>query len=358
MAEDQDSSQKTEEPTAKKLADARKRGEVAQSREVNHSIILIAACFFMALMLPYMALQLSHPLKLFITDAHHLQFGRDLRESFTLLLLSLLKIIALPIGVFVIAALLSGFIQNGILFAPERLMPKLSKISPIEGFKRMFSMRSIVEFAKGILKLALVAGIAALAVLPVIGSIEHFVGLPMAQLLAELHHLALRMMIGVTAFMVVVAFLDWMYQRFEFLKKMRMSRQDIKDEFKQTEGDPLIKQRLAQLRREKARQRMMADVPKADVVLTNPTHYAVALKYAPEEDFAPKLLAKGVDLVAQRIRNLAEEHNIPIVENPPLTRTLYATVEIGEEIQPEQYQAVAEIISYIFRLKGKTMPKN
>ena len=251
------------------------------------------------------------------------------------------------------AALATGLVQSGLIMAPDRIKPKLEKISLISGVKRLFSMRSLTEFAKGLFKISVVGFVATMLMLPEFASLDQIPKLEVSDMLGYLHGLIGRLLIGVLSIITVIAALDFLYQKFEHLKQNRMSRQEIKDEMKQTEGDPIIKQRLRQIRHDRARKRMMAAVPEASVVITNPTHFAVALKYELDEMSAPVLIAKGVDHLAFRIREIAREADVPIVENPPLAQALHAGVEVDDQIPPEHYKAVAEIIGYVFRLKGK-----
>jgi flagellar biosynthetic protein FlhB len=215
-------------------------------------------------------------------------------------------------------------------------------------------MRSLSDFLKGLLKIVLVGAIVYVVVTPSVGDLHKLIGMEAVQLLGVIADLLRRMLFTVFAAMVVIALADVLYQRYEHIKGLRMSRQEIKDEMRESEGDPLVKGRLRQLRMERARKRMMAEVPKADVVVTNPTHYAVALKYDAQMA-SPKVVAKGVDKVAQKIREIAAENDVPVVENPPLARGLYAAVEIDQEITPEFYKAVAEVIGYVFRLKRRKL---
>ena len=233
------------------------------------------------------------------------------------------------------------------------IKPELKKISLISGAKRVLGSRAVIEFIKGMLKLSLVAIVAFTMALPVLMDIELFPMRSIEATLDRMYLVVLMLMAGTIAVMTAIAGLDFAYQKYTNHQQMKMTKQEVKDEHKQQEGDPLVKSRIRQLRMERARQRMMASVPKADVIITNPTHYAVALEYKMDSMPAPKLLAKGVDEVAQRIRNVAEEHGVPIVENPPLARALYATVDLDEEIPEEHYKAVAEIIGYVMRLKGQ-----
>jgi flagellar biosynthesis protein FlhB len=357
MAESEDTtdqSQKTEEPTARRLEEARKRGQVAYSREVSNWIVLFTAAVIVVMAGPGIMGDLSDTLRRFIAGAHNMSAdGPGLRTVLGDLFWSVFRAIALPLLVLAAAGLLSGFIQTGPIFTFEPVKPDLSKLSIIKGFERLFSMRSIMEFIKGLVKLVIVSAAGLFALMPYFNGVEHFVGQDMSAALYDLRVLFLKLMIAVLSVLFLVAALDYLYQRHDFMNKMRMSKQEIREEFRQTEGDPQVKARLRQLREQKARQRMMQAVPEADVVITNPTHYAVALKYDVKAMDAPQMVAKGADLVAQKIREVATENKVPIVENAPLARALYESMEIEQIIPQEHYKAVAEVISYVFRLKGK-----
>jgi flagellar biosynthetic protein FlhB len=272
-------------------------------------------------------------------------------------LLKIMGMLLLPLLFLMAAALLGPFLQVGPIFAPQIVTPDLSKISPVAGFSRLFSMRSLMELLKGVLKMGLIGAIGAILIAPYFEGIEHMVGLPPALILSETQSLFVRMMTGILVAFLMIAVADLVYQRLSFSKRMRMSRQEVKEEYRQTEGDPQIKSRLRALRSERARKRMMQAVPQADVVITNPTHFAIALIYKPEEMEAPRCVAKGMDAIALRIREIAGEHGVEIVENPPLARTLYDAVDIDETIPRELYKAVAEVISYVFQKKGKLKPR-
>jgi flagellar biosynthetic protein FlhB len=232
-------------------------------------------------------------------------------------------------------------------------MPDLNKINPMTGFGRMFSLQSVVELLKSIAKLTVVGVICYIALKPHVIELESLPSMDLMAVLAFLHRILIRLVMAIVLAIVVIAAADWFYQRFSYMKKLRMTKQEIKDENKQTEGDPMVKSRLRALRIQRARNRMMAAIPKADVVVTNPTHYACALKYDADTMNAPTLVAKGQNLIALRIREIAQENDVPVVENPPLARALYASVDLDREIPPEHYKAVAEVISYVMRLKGK-----
>ncbi len=354
MSDEEDDSSKTEDPTPKKLEEARKKGQVAISREVNNWIMLFAGTLVILAMGPGMMEELLRILRTYIASASDLpptpggmQFViiEALRET--------LRIIALPLIFLVLAAFVGPFIQVGPLFAGEIIKMDISKISPAKGMARLFSMKSIAEFVKGILKLTIVTVVGFIILKPYFGSIEHMVGLPIPAALNEMWGLVTRLMIGILIVLFIIAGLDLLYQRWEHNKKMRMTKQELKDEYRQSEGDPHVKAKLRQLRQQKAQARMMQAVPGADVVITNPTHYSVALKYDPDKNDAPIVVAKGVNEVAMRIREVARENDIIIMPNPPLARVLFDTVEIDDAVPAEHYKAVAEIISYVFRLKGK-----
>ena len=354
MAEDQDPAQKTEEPTQKRIEESRRKGQVATSREVNHWFMILAATLLVTMMAPGMLGRIKDTMVKFIASPHDVTLDPGTVHAIAVGVIGDIgSILVVPAVILMALAVFGGLIQNGPLFAPELIKPKLEKISFSKGVKRLFSGRSLMEFTKGVLKLAIVATVATMVVMPEFDRLTQIPGYHISQLLAFLWELAGRMLIAVLAVMTVVAGIDFLYQKFEHGKKQRMSRQEIRDELKQTEGDPMIRARLRQIRMERARQRMMSAVPDAAVVITNPTHYAVALKYEQDDMDAPVLVAKGVDKMAERIRDVAEENEVPIVENAALARALYAGVKIDQEIPPEHYRVVAEIIGYVMRLKGR-----
>ncbi|HEY0900693.1 MAG TPA: flagellar biosynthesis protein FlhB [Micavibrio sp.] len=354
MAEGDDDSQKTEDPTPKRLEEARKKGQIALSRELNTWLMLLAATIIIGTMSRGFMSDLTVFMRGFIEHAGDLPaVPGGFRETLGASFWKVLGLMALPLLALMFMAFIGPFIQTGPIFAPEVIKPDLSKISPIKGFGRLFSMRSIIEFVKGILKLAIIGAVGYLLLAPYFDKLEHMVGLPIPTMMDEILALTMRLLAGVLVVLLIVAVLDVLYQRHAHMKKMRMSKQELKDEYKQSEGDPQIKGKLRQLRAEKARQRMMANVPGATVVITNPTHYAVALKYEPETMDAPVCVAKGVDAIALKIREVATENKVTIYQNPPLARTLYSVIEIDDIVPPEHYQTVAEVISFVFRQQGK-----
>ena len=349
---EEDKSQKTEEPTQKKLEDAQKKGDVARSQEIRHLAMLAGGGLAIAIFAGQIGVQVSNNLSVYLAkagqipaDAPNLALvGRDVVTG-------LLGWLGLPLLLLVVAALTGSVLQAKPILTTEKIKPKFSKISLTKGFGRLFSSQSVMEFTKGLLKLAIVATVVILVVWPDRDRLDTLMTYAPADMLDYVKVAALKMFGGAIAIMGLIAAADFLYQRSEFLKKQRMSRQEIKDEHKQTDGDPQVKARIQRIRMERARGRMMAAVPQATLVIANPTHFAVALKYEHQEMNAPVCVAKGVDEVALRIRSVAEENGVPVVENPPLARALHAAVELEQEITPEHYQAVAEVIGYVMGLR-------
>jgi flagellar biosynthetic protein FlhB len=354
MAEEQDRSQKTEEPTQRRLDEARRKGQVASSREVNHAFMLAVAALAVAAIGPGAASGVGEALLPFIAAPHAIPAGAGELAPLLAALLGDLGIALLALALaFVGAALAGGLIQNGPVLSATPLAPKLERISPVAGAKRLFSARSLLEFAKGLVKICLVSVAAILLILPSAPAVLESAQLEAGPLLGMLGDLSFRLLLGVAALTAVIGVIDVGYQRYEHRRQLRMSRRELQEEFRHTEGDPLIKARLKGLRAERARRRMMAEVPKATVVITNPTHVAVALRYESATMAAPQLVAKGSGPVAERIREVARTHGVPLLENPPLARALHASVELGAEIPPEHYRAVAEVIGYVMRIGGR-----
>jgi flagellar biosynthetic protein FlhB len=344
MAEEaEDDASKTEEPTAKRLQDAREKGQVVASREINHWMLFSGATLAAVFLGASMWQNLSRSIRPFIDRPHEFSFeGAGLQRVIASALIDPMVAILPLLAILMVAALAAQLLQNGLLFSAESLVPKFSKISPVAGFKRLFSSHSVVEFVKGLLKISIVGIVCWYALEGEIGNVSRFIDM--------------EPIVSVIAVMTLIAGGDYFYQRFQHYKRLRMSKQEIKDEYKQSEGDPVVKGRIKQLRMERARRRMMSAIPKATVVVTNPTHFAVALQYD-EDTPAPICVAKGSDLVALKIRELAAEHKVPVVENKPLARALFATVEIDSEIPQEHYKAVAEVITYVLSLKRRLAPK-
>lgn len=358
MSEQSDDAQKTEEPTQKKLSEARSRGQVAVSREVNTWLMLLSGTLITAMMAPWIMEHLRIALLPFVETPHLIRLDIGLFvQRMEATLLDVFAVLMVPLLLFFIAALAGPILQNGLVFSPKALEIKTDKFSPIAGAKRLASLRQLSEFPKGIVKLGVVASVALLTALPAFVQLDVIPTMALPDFLSILHELIVALLIAVVAVFVVIAVIDLVFQRQQHHKQMRMTRQELKDEFKQSEGDPTARQRLRQVRQDRARARMIQAVPDADVVVTNPTHFAIALKYQPEAMGAPRVIAKGADVIAQKIREVAEEHGIAIVENPPLARALYASVDLDDEVPPEHYQAVAEVISYVWNIEGRGMPR-
>lgn len=352
MASDQDQSQKTEEPSEKKLEEAHKKGEVAKSREIAHWFVLFAVLLGVMISANTAAGRFNISFISFFENAHQIPVeGGQMAGLMRHVGQALATALAVPLILLVFGALAGHLIQHRPVISGERMKLDITKLSPMKGFKRIFSASNFMEFGKTIIKFVIVGAVVLALVLPEAGRLDQIMTQGVEDLLPLVRHLTIRMIGGVLAIMAVVAGVDFLFQYMQHRKKLRMTKQEVKDEFKQTEGDPHVKSRLRQIRMERSRKRMMAAVPEATVIVTNPTHYAVALKYERDNMDAPKLVAKGVDHLAKRIRELATEHKVPIVENPPLARTLYASVEVDQEIPAEHYKAVAEVISFVLRLR-------
>ncbi|WP_059172720.1 flagellar biosynthesis protein FlhB [Bacillus sp. FJAT-27445] len=345
--------EKTEKATPRKKQDARKKGQVAKSTDLSNALILLGSFSFLSF---YGKLAGPRILRIFTSG---LSDGLlwDLTEESTVLLFKNILIDAVLIAAPVIfiawlAAIVSTLSQVGFLITGESIKFDLKKIDPIAGAKRIFSIRSLVELLKSILKVILITTVAGLYLW---NQKEIVLKLPQMDpflIVSTLTALTVKMGMIVSAVYLILAVADLFYQRYEHAKNLKMSKQDIKDEHKKTEGDPLIKQKIKEKQRQVASARMMQDVPKATVVVTNPTHYAVAIAYEAGKMSVPVVVAKGTDFLALKIREIAKEHRVIIMENKPLARSLYAGVEIGEEIPEELFKAVAEVLAYVYRVKG------
>ncbi|MBE0578935.1 flagellar biosynthesis protein FlhB [Devosia sp.] len=342
---------KTEDPSQKKLEDAHKKGDVAKSQEVVTWFMLLGSAAIFSMMAPATAANLSESLKLILMNADQFELGgAGFSAFFNGLALALLGTVLIPLVVLSSCAIMANLIQHRPLLSTEPLIPKFSKISPLAGAKRLFSTDSLVNFGKGLLKIGVVGTVVVMVVWPERDRLDTMMTADPLMILADFQEIGIKIFTAVLAIVTVIAFADYLYVRQKWWKKLMMTVQETRDEYKQMEGDPHIKGKLRQLRQERSRKRMMAAVPDATVVITNPTHFAVALKYDKAMK-APKCVAKGADAVAFRIRELAKEHDVPIVENPPLARALFASVDIDETIPNEHFKAVAEVIGFVLRLK-------
>jgi len=342
--------EKTEEATPRKRQEARKKGQVAKSIDVNAVIVLFATVLLIYLMRGSF---LNNIAATFNLAAEHflwqLDFDNTLflfQESFTLLLQILLPVFAVA----VVAAIIANVAQVGFLFAPQLIEPNLNKINPVEGFKRMFSRRALMDLLKSLAKIVITGLIAYFLLRSNLLLLFTAVENSAAQNIELILSLIFKIFLVVGGAFAAIAFIDFMFQRWDFNRNLRMTKHEVKEEFKQSEGDPQIKQRLRQMQRQMAQHRMMESVPQATVVITNPVHLAIALRYDEKIDKAPIVLAKGANAVAERIKEIARQYRIPILENKELARVLFKEVDIGEEIPFQLYQAVAEVLAYVYRL--------
>ena len=357
MAQEFDDGQKTEDPSQRRLQRARAEGRVAQSREINTWFMLGAFGIILLFVGPSVVDQIAKGLAAFAEPQRFVAGDGIIWEAVRAELAGIAQSMIAPFVILLVAAIAGSVLQTGFVFATERIGFDAKHLSPVEGVKRLISVRGLIELGKSVAKILVVGAIAVMMLRGEIDHISQTATMSPEDAMGEIGRLILRLLAGILAVLTVLAGGDYIYQRMNLMRGLRMSRREMKEEHKQAEGDPLIRARLRQIRMDRARKRMMAAVPGASVVITNPTHFAVALKYELGDSGAPTVVAKGTDLIALRIREVAEEHGIPIVENPPLARALHAGVEIDREIPPEHYKAVAEIIGYVFRLKGKIRPR-
>jgi len=352
MAEEQDDSEKTQDPTQRRLDEAVRRGDVVKSQEVNAWFVLAAAALVLLSFSGSMSTQLLAMFRGILGNAGRMTVeGGGLMHLAREISVETLAAVAIPFLLLVLAAIGGNAIQHRLVWSTESLTPKLSKISPISGAGRLFSKQALANFVKGLAKLAIVGTVATALLWPARKHLERLVSTDPSAIAPFSRSLALQLFGGVVAILAVIAAVDYLFQYRQWYERQKMSIREMRDEFKETEGDPKIKAKVRQLRMQRVKKRMMAAVPQATVVITNPTHFAVALKWERGMS-APICVAKGQDLIALRIRGVAEENGVPVVENPPLARTLHATVEIDAEIPAEHYKAVAEVISYVMRLNG------
>ena len=347
--------EKTEKATPKKRQDARKKGQVLKSQDVTAAVLLLLTFFFLLFCAPFMydgvkgfllqALNRNLLIETLNEDTVMDMYVESLKE---------MAIIVLPIMVVaMIAGIGANFFQFGLLFTTETLKIDLKKMDPIKGIKKIISVRAIVNLIKSLLKVTLIGTVTTVVILIYLEEVLSLSLHSPAQILATVAYLSAIMGIAASIMLVAIALFDYLYERFEYEKQLKMSKQDLKDEYKNSEGDPLIKSKIKQRQREMAMRRMMSEIPSADVVITNPTHYAIALKYDENEMDAPRVVAKGTDFVAQKIKMIAKENNVTMVENRPLARAMYDQVEIGQAVPEEFFKAVAEVLAYVYRIKRK-----
>ncbi len=350
------SEEKTEAPSEKRRQDAREKGNVAKSQEINSVVVLLTGILLLKVMGPWILEELGKCIVDFFTLCNDTTMSETRFFKMTYMALITVAKVTLPLaGGILVLGVIANIAQIGFLLTFKPLMPKLEKIDPIKGFQRLFSMRSLVETIKNILKLSIIGIVAYVTLKKEFDTMLTLSDASVGTIWFFTVGVAFEVIIKIAMVLVVLAVLDLAYQRYDNEKKLKMSKQEVKEEHKSMEGDPQIKARIKSLQREMARRRMMEEVPKATVVVTNPTHLAIALRYEPSEGDAPVVIAKGKLVIAQRIKELAYKHNIPVIEDKPLARAMYDKVEIGMPIPVEFFTAVAEILAYVFKLKNRKM---
>ena len=344
--------EKTEQPTAKKRADARKKGQVGRSQDLTGAFVLLAGFFILRILWDYIYFEIHN----FTVYTYSNMVQTVDTETVINLFLGIVLLFARTALPVMCAILLCGlginFYQVGLQFNTEAIGFKLGKLNPINGFGRLFSKRSLVELVKSLFKIAVVGFFLFNYLKDEVPFVPNYIFLDLMTCLAKMADLIFAMAFQVIGVIIILGILDFSYQKWQTTQDLKMTKQEVKDEMKNSEGDPKIKGKIKQKQREMAMARMMQEVPKADVIVTNPTHYAVALVYK-KGDVAPKVIAKGQDYVALKIKDIARENNVTIVENKPLARALYASTEVGDIVPPDLYQAVAEVLAYVYRLKNR-----
>lgn len=354
MADEQDDSQQTEQPTQKRLEQAREAGDIVKSMEVSGLVVLAGGTLAIAMFGHSMAVSLGSFLARFLQEPDQMAMdGAGLASLLRAALLHLAMILAPFMGVMILAALAGHVLQSRPSFTAEKLKPDFSKLSISAGLSRLFGLEGWTNLIKGLVKLAIVGLAIWTQLWPERGLLDEILSQSPAAVIGDMSHLLFKILLAALSALAVIAGLDYFLQYTRFMRRNRMSKQEVKEEFRQNEGDPAIKAKVRQIRQERAKKRMMTKVPEATVVIANPTHYAVALKYESGKTAAPICVAKGVDQLALRIRAVAEENNVPVIENPPLARALHASVEVDEMVPPEHYKAVAQVIGYVLKLNGK-----
>jgi flagellar biosynthetic protein FlhB len=351
MAEERDDTEHSEDPTPRRLDEAIKRGDVVKSVEVSTWFMIGGGTMTLMVFAAPAAGSLQTLFAGLLANSYQIPAdGPALAMLARALATNLLSALGIPFLLLVLAALIGNVIQHRIVFSVEPILPRLARISPASGLGRLFSKQALANFAKGVTKLTLFGAVMAALLWPQRQRLDGLVDTDPAAILPFTRALAMQMLGTVVAILALVAAADYLFQYRQWFERQKMSVREMKEEFRQSEGDPAIKGKIRQMRMARARRRMMAAVPKASVVITNPTHFAVALQYDRGMN-APVCVAKGADLIARKIREVAEAHGIPVVENPPLARALHGTVELDQEIPQEHYRAVAEIIGYVMRLR-------
>jgi flagellar biosynthetic protein FlhB len=354
MAEQSDKDSKTEEATEKKIRDSLDKGQVPFAKEVSVVGSFLAILVFMVLLAEPRAVELAGFLSMFIErpEAWTLSTEHDAILLYRQVFLEIAKPLAGLMALLIGAGIASSILQNMPRMVLDRIQPKLSRISLKEGWGRLFGRKGLVEFAKSLGKLILAGVVLTFAMRGAQNELLAGMITQPEAFGAVIRDLAVEIVVAITAIMVVIAVADLLWSRFSWRQDLRMTKQEVKDEMKQAEGDPIMRSRLRSLQRDRARRRMMADVPKATLVIANPTHFSIALRYVREENAAPVVVAKGQDLVALKIREIAEAHEIPVFEDVALARSMYSQVSVDSMIPPQFYQAVAELVRVLYTSKA------
>lgn len=345
--------ERTEKPTGRKLSKAREEGQVAKSQEISSAFILLGALGVFLFAGPWMFWALSDFMHGIFQNLGTLHIKGISARAFLFEVLQHVGLIIMPLLlVLLILGIAANLLQVGFLFTLKPFVPKLSKFNPIKGMKKFVSLKSLVELLKSLVKIVFIGGISWLVLRGELDVIPSLIEMSVGQILTYIGTVSLKMVFYVGLGMIVLATIDFSYQRWQHTKDLMMSKQEVKDEAKQSEGDPQVKSKIRQVQREMAMRRMMESVPDADVVITNPTTLAIAIKYDAKEMFAPQIVAKGAKLIAEKIKDVARENDVPIVENKPLAQTLFKSTEIGDFVPVNLYKAVAEVLAYIYKLRG------
>ena len=352
MADESSGQEKTEEPTARRLAEARKKGDVTKSMEVPSAAVLLLGLFTLYATSGFMLDHLLAVLRYYLAHLHSISITPGNMMVITQNSMIQFGIMVGPImGVVMVTALASNYAQIGVIFTTEKITPSFEKIDPIKGTGKIFSMQTLANSVKSIAKLAIVTYVAYREVMNNLDGLIPLMDQEPYEIMVFYARVSFWIFLKSALIIVLLAALDYAFQRWQFMKKMKMTKQELKEEAKMTEGDPHVKGRIRSIQMEMARKRMMAEVPEADVVITNPTRLAVALLYDSETMSAPKVVAKGAGVVAQRIKDIARENNVPLVEDKPLARALFKTVDLDEYVPENLFQAVAEVLAYVYKLK-------
>lgn len=346
--------ERTEQASPRRREEARKKGQVARSQEVVSVAILLSCTILLYFSSTWMLDRTMDLMRWAFREAGSTAVHVNTVQSLAGIWLYKLLIVVAPLFLTIVAAgLLANYLQFGFIFSTEAVQPDIAKLDPIRGLQRLFSLKSFVELVKSLIKFAVVGGVVYFTMKNELEGLIPLMDESVWGILVYIGKVMFRIVITTAWVLIVLAVLDYLYQRWEFEKGLKMSKQEVKDEFKQTEGDPLVKARIKRIQREQARRRMMANVPKADVVITNPVHLAVALEYDGARMIAPRVVAKGAGVIAENIKEIARKHGVPVVENKPVAQLLYKMVNIDELIPEKLYRAVAEILAYVYSLKEK-----